>query len=467
MNVTFTFIATCCRTEPLEDRLANFIIRYRPPYVAQVLEGVDTPTGASSLSLDEILTIHTVVRLKRIKMTNSKGKRFYLPVDNSARVEIVPKTRTRLSKGLGSQNRRLPKFLRALRDTPGLDLRNGDVLDPIVKETAYEEEANSVYSRAETLQCKVLFQSDKEIRLALHSDVPFESFEEFDPRRYSLRYVVDNIAFPIAVRFIGDVEFNPDVKTPLIGEFRFEEIVEESIVVATTKLHDHFIIIKLPVDLEVTLFPIRKLRCDAGYIEQYWECLQREIDKLEKQITSFEKDLLPESFFQKNMLPVISERNANIDSYVAELITRVCLSPDTDSDGCKAMGYSSSKRLEECGLEGGEDHYEEMEPSMLIPEGAEDDYESMTHPSSLKCTPVQEGREHFYEAVGPSIAYGHGEGLPYSRARSGQRNSAKTTQEYREKALYSSLNSFRQNSSSNEISPRVYQKLQRKSTNRK
>lgn len=462
--MTFTLIATCCGTEPLEDRLADFIIRYRPPYIAQVLEGVESPTGASSLSLDEVLTIHTVVRLKRIKMTNSKGKRFYLPVDNSARVEIVPKTRTRLSKGLGSQNRRLPKFLRALRDTPELHLRNGDILEPILKETTHQEEANSLYSRAETLKCKVLFQSDKEIRLTLHSDVPFESFEEFDPRRYSLRYVADNVAFPVAVRFIGDVEFNPDVKIPLIGEFCFEEIVEESIVVATTKLHDQLIILKLPLDLKVTLFPIRKVHCDAGYIGQYWECLQRGIDKLEKQITSVEKDLLPESFFQKNMLPVMSERNANIDSYVAELITRVCLSPDTGSDGCKAMGYSSSMRLEECGLEGGEDYYEEMEPSMSIPEGAEDDYESMTHPASIKYTPVQEGREHFYEAVGP---YGHGEGLPYSRATSRQRKSGKTTQEYRQKAQYSSLSPFRQKSSSIDISSHVYQKLQRKSTNRK
>lgn len=68
---------TSYKTQPLEDTLANFIIRYRPPYVVQVLEGVESPTGACSLSLDEIITIHTVVRLKRIKIKNSKGKYFF------------------------------------------------------------------------------------------------------------------------------------------------------------------------------------------------------------------------------------------------------------------------------------------------------------------------------------------------------------------------------------------------------
>lgn len=418
--------------------------------------------------MNEILTIHTAVRLKRIKIRNSKGKYFYLPVDNAARVEIVPKTRTRLNKGLRSQTRRPTKFLRALREMPELNLKEGDILDPILNETTRQEKKANLYSGPETFKCKVLSQPGKEIRLALDYVGPFESFEDFDPRRYSVRYIADNIALPVAVRFIDDVEFNPDIKTPLKGEFRFEEIVEESIVIATTKLqHDQFTILKLPVDLQVTLFPIRKLRCNTGYLSQYWECIQREIDQLEKQITSAEEDLWPESFLQEAMLPVPLEKNGDNDNYVAKLIhstrkTDKCVpSKDEDSDVYEAMGPSSLR------LEGVEDYYETMEPSMRrklgecipTPEGAEDHYEAMAPPISIEYIPAQEGAEHVYEAMKPSIAYGLGEGLPYSRARSRQRMSRKNTQDYREKPLYSCLVSFQPNSSSMEISPHVYEKL--------
>ncbi|XP_078365035.1 uncharacterized protein LOC144649421 [Oculina patagonica] len=476
LKFDFHFIE-CYNTEPFEDTLANFIFRYRLPYIAQVLEGIDSPTGACSLSLNEILTIHTVVRLKRIKMRNSKGKYFYLPVDNAARVEIVPKTRTRLSNGLRSHTRRPAKFLRTLKEMPELILKEGDILDPILNETTRQEREANSYSGPETLKCKVLSQPGKEIRLALDYVGPFESFEDFDPRRYSLRYVADNIALPVAVRFIGDVEYYPDVRTSLKGEFRFEEVVEDSIVIATTKLqHDQFTILKLPVDLQVTLFPIRKLRCNAGYLSQYWECIQREIDKLEKQITSVEEDLWPESFFQEAMLPVPLEGNGNIEDYVAKITTRKideCMPVlDGDSDVYEAMGSFRSGRPEECGLEGTEDYYEAMEPSMghnlgeciPTPEGAEDHYEAMVPPIFNEYVPVQANAEPVYEAMEPSIAYRPGEGLPYSRARSRQRMSRKNNQDYKEKPLYSSLVSFQPNSSSMEISPNVYAKLQRKST---
>ena len=474
LKYKFNFIATCYKTETLEDTLTNFIIRYPPPYIAQVLEGVDSPAGASSVSLYEILTIHTVLRIKRIKMRNSKGKYFYLPVDNAARVEIVPNTRTRLSKGLRTQTRRPAKFLRALREIPELNLKDGDILDPVLNETTRQEnEANSC-SGPETLKCKVLSQPGKEVRVALDHVAPFESFEEFDPRRYSVRYIADNIAFPVAVRFIEDVEFTPDVRTSLTGEFRFEEIVKESIVLASTKIkHDEFTIIKLPVDLEVTLFPIRKLRCDAEYLRQYWECVQREVDNLEKQITSVEEDMLPECFLHENMLPVPPEGNGVNDNYIAKLVAcRIgeCLPVlHKGSDDYQAIGPSS------CGLEESDDYYERMEPSMVRkfgecmpnPEGVENDYEVMVPPTSTEGRSVHDGGEHVYEAMQPSIAYELGEGLPYSRARSCQRISSKTTQDYRGKPLHSSRISFEQNSSYMEVRPHVYQKLQRKSSHGK
>jgi len=163
LKFAFHFIATSYKTQTLKDTLANFIIRYRPPYIVQVLEGVDGPTEACSLSLDEIITIHTVVRLKRIKMKNSKGRYFFLPVDNSARVEIVPKTRTRLSKGGLRSHARRPvviPFLRALKEISELNLEDGDILEPIVNVPGKK-------SGPETLTCKILRQPEREIRLPL------------------------------------------------------------------------------------------------------------------------------------------------------------------------------------------------------------------------------------------------------------------------------------------------------------
>lgn len=66
----------------------------------------------------------------------------------------------------------------------------------------------------------------------------FELFEEFDLRCYFLRYVVDNIVFFVVVWFIGDVEISLEVRIVLKGEFCFEEIVEEFIVIVIIKLYD-------------------------------------------------------------------------------------------------------------------------------------------------------------------------------------------------------------------------------------
>ena len=336
LKFAFHFIATSYKTQTLKDTLANFIIRYRPPYIVQVLEEFDGPTEACSLSLDEIMTIHTVVRLRRIKVQNSKGRYFFLPVDNSARVEIVSKTRTRLSKGGLRSHARRPDvipFLRALKEISELNLKDGDILEPIVNVPGKK-------SGPETLTCKILRQPEREIRLPLDYVVPFESFEEFDPRGYSLRYVADNIAFPVAVRFIGDVKFSPEARVALKGEFRFDEIVEESIVIATTKLRDQFTMLKLPVDLQVTVFPIRKLRCNAEYISKYWERLQPEIDKLETQITSVEDDLLPTSYFQEDTLSTGLEESG--DGYHKEMDVSIVNEYASPLDGNRHV-YESMK----------------------------------------------------------------------------------------------------------------------------
>ena len=439
------------------------MIRYRPPYVVQVLEGVDSPTGACSLSLHEIITIHTVLRLKRIKMKNSKGKYFFLPVDNSARVEIVPKTRTRQSKGgLRSYARRpvMITFLRALREIPELNLEDGDILEPIVHETARGRKAG-----AEILTCKLLRQPDREIRLPLDYVMPFESFEEFDPRRYSLRYVADNIAFPVAVRFIGHVQVSAEARIDLKGEFRFEEIVEESIVIATTKFHDQFTILKLPVDLQVTVFPIRKLRCNSVYIEQYWERLQPEIEKLETQITSAEDDLLPMSYFQENALSAGLEGNgdignneaidvSNVDEYVSTLAG--------DAHLYETMGPSFSGRQYQClqeqeGIR--EDYYVAMElPTtrtvceyMPVPGQDENEYLAMETTIGRKVGEyhiplLDDVFEHVYEAMKPSKAREFTESLPYSSAGRRQRTDSKITQGYGETSLCSSVASFPQDS---------------------
>ena len=423
----------------------------------QVVEGVDSSTGACSLSLDEIITIHTVVRLRRIKMKNSKGRYFFLPVDNSARIEIVPKTRTRHSKGgLRSHARRpvMIKFLRALKEIPELNLEDGDILEPIVSGTAGGKKAGP-----ETLTCKFVRQPDREIRLPIDYVMPIESFEEFDPRRYSLRYVADNIAFPVDVRLIGDVTFSPEVRVALKGEIRFEEIVEETIVIATTKLHDQFTVLRLPVDLQVTVFPIRKLRCNAEYIRRYWEHLQPEIDKLETQITSMEDDLLPTSFRLGG-----SGDTGNHKAMDVSIVNEYASGLEGNGNVYEAMSPPFSGRRDQClqELEGVEDYYEVMElpttrkvyECMPVPGEGEDEYVAME--TSFPCKlgeyhmPLLDGYEHVYEAMRPSNAHKFNEGPPYSRARNRKRTDSKITQGYGEKSLYSSVASFQQDSATME-----------------
>ena len=458
----FTFIVTRYKTQPLEDTLANFIIRYRSPYIVQVLDGIDSPTGACSISLNEIITIHTVVRLKRIKVKNSKRKYFFLPVDNSAKVEIVPKTRTRHNKGgLRSYTRRPVTFLRALKEIPELNLKDGDILEPILTKTSLGKK-----TAPESLTYKILRQPDREIRLPLDYVMPFESFEEFDPRLYSLRYVSDNIAFPVAVRFIGDVKSSPETRIALKGELRFEEIVEESIVIATTKLRDQFTILKLPVDLPITVFPIRKLHCNAEYIRQYWERLQPEIEKLETQITSVEDDLLPTSFLQKQRLSARLEGGGDYGNHEAKGVSIVdeCVSAlDCDGHVYEAMPRglrsSCSDRQYQClqKLEETEDFYEVMElPNIkkvceYMPISGKDEDEYVV----METKPLLDGCEHVYEAMKPLNAQRFSKArVPYSRAESRQRTDSKITQSYRE-SLYSSVASSQQDSASTEKLQRI------------
>ena len=387
-------------------------------------------------------------------MRDSKGKYYFLPVDNLARVEIVPKTRTRLTRGLGPHILRA-NFLRPLKEIPELNLNDGDILEPVPVriESTRKTEADS-WSEPKTLKCKILRQPGREIRLPLDCGVPFELFNDFDPRSYTLRYVADNIAFPVAVRFIGNVEYHHDVRIPLRGEFCFEEVVEESIVIATTKVeHNQFTILKLPLDLQVTLFPIRKLYCNAKYIARNWKYLQDEIDKLEKQITTVENDLFPSCYF-KNDRPVRQLKESG----------------------------GHFKAMKECMpvLDG-------LDERLTVPAGHGSNPEKPTMPSLShkvdECRPVLEGDEHDYETIGPSITAKQDEyisvperdigdyesvqlvpdSIPYSSARSRQGMHSKNTQDHPEKPLYSSLTSIPQSRNPRERPPHVYAKLKRKS----
>jgi len=335
-------------------------------------------------------------------------------------------------------------FLRALKDIPELNLDDGDILEPILTKTVLGKKAGP-----ESLTYKILRQPDREIRLPLDYVMPFESFEEFDPRLYSLRYVSDNIAFPVAVRFIGDVRSSPETRIALKGELRFEEIVEESIVIATTKLRDQFAILKLPVDLPITVFPIRKLHCNAEYIRKYWERLQPEIDRLETQITSVEDDLLPTSFLHEAKgVSIVDECVSALESdgHVYEAMPRGLRSSFSDRQ------YQCLQKLEET-----EDFYEVMElPNtkniceyMPISGKDEDEYVVM------ETKPLLDGCEHVYEAMKPLNAQRFSEArVPYSRAESRQRTDSKITQSYRE-SLYSSVASSQQDSASTEKLQRI------------
>jgi len=284
--------------------------------------------------------------------------------------------------------------------------------------------------------------------------MPFESFEEFDPRGYFLRHVADNIALPVAVRFIGDTKFSPEARVALKGEFRFEEIVEESIVIATTKLRDEFTILKLPVDLQITLLPIRKLRCNAEYMSKYWERLKLEIDKLETQITNVEDDLLPMSYFQENT-PSVGLEGSGDSGYhkamIVSIVNEYASAPHGDRHVYEAMKPSildmqdrSLERPEET-----EDYYEAIElPTTrkvceYIPVPGECEDENVAMETSIARElgeyhmPLLQGCEHVYEAMKPSKAHKFREGLLCSRP-----TDSKITKGLRGKSLNSSVASF-------------------------
>lgn len=440
------FTAALHKPDSLEETLANFIIRYQPPYIAQVLEGVDN--GVFSVSVDELLTVHKTVQLRRIRMRDSKGKHYFLPVDNSARVEIVPRTRTRLAKDFDPHLIRTARFLRVLRDVPELKLDDGDILEPIFFESTRSTEA-------ETLKCKILREPGKEIRLPLHWGVPLELLHDFDPRSYTLRYVADNIAFPVAVRFVENVVSYSDVVATLRGEFYFEEVVEETIVITTTKVNqDQLTILKLPLDLPLTLHPIRKLNCDSKYIVRYWQYLREELDRLENQMTTADNDLLPSSRFE-NMGRVVRLYKESED-YLKGMKKFQPVKKASDEgevvpknlceDFYEPMMPSLVHKQEECRLfqEEVEPNYEAMEPCIS---GKHDEYAT-----------VFEGAISNYETVEPLSS-----SVPYSSAKSRQSLNSKSAQSLREEPFYCSLTSIFHGTSPLERPSHVYVKLEQKS----
>ncbi|XP_022779619.1 uncharacterized protein LOC111321099 [Stylophora pistillata] len=442
--------ATLHKPDSLGETLAYFITRYQPPYIAQVLEGVESHNGACSVSVDELLTVHKSVQLRRIRMRDSKGKHYFLPVDNSTRVEIVPKTRTRLTKSFGPHLIRTARFLRVLRDVPELKLNEGDVLEPFLFESTSNTEA-------ETLKCKILRQPGKEIRLPLHWRVPLESFQDFNPRSYTIRYVADNIAFPVAVRFVGNVVFYSDVTASLRGEFYFEEVVEETIVIATTGVkQDQFTILKLPLDLPVTLYPIKKLHCDSKYINRYWKYLQEELDKLEKQITTVDNDLLPSSHFEN--MGRVARLHEEIGDHLKTM--RECQPAVKGLD--KGVVVPKPNLCE--------DFYEPMMPSLInevdkcmpFQEEVEHNYEAMsscTLGKQSEYASVFDGGINSYDAVEPLPC-----SVPYSSAKRRQSFRSKSVESLREEPFYSSLTSIFQGASPLERPPHVYEKLENKSS---
>ncbi|KXJ17488.1 GRB2-associated and regulator of MAPK protein-like [Exaiptasia diaphana] len=234
--------------------LAEFLSSYTLPQIVCVRDGYLDIEEITTLSTDQIMTLHFVKPCKMLKgfSETKKTEQLSIPVNTVGKIEILPDKLPTIYKSVKAvkNDPRVKKVL-SLHNHAWLGIKEQDVLNI--------EGCKKKHGK-EYLRCSVINRDGIIIELPISYQACFHSYEE--PNTIAIRDVEKHCTFPCTVRIKASAPTKPDydpedrsefLDLSSFGRIKLMGIYDYDKIVASIRHLDKVRIMQIPISLEITV----------------------------------------------------------------------------------------------------------------------------------------------------------------------------------------------------------------------
>ncbi|XP_032227503.2 uncharacterized protein LOC116610936 [Nematostella vectensis] len=225
--------------------LREFVKRFSLPQIVRVLDGFLDLNEENTLSMDQVLTLHSAQTTRVLRMTDSSGLQLEVPTTLNLMVDVVSKrAKVYTAREL---NEAAPVFVRPLKEDKRIGITSDDVLK--IEESSSENK--------HIVLCTVV-KTGTQFRIPLTYQGAFEAYCKHDVLKIS--DVHKYYEFPCEMNVRKD---DATADSEQWGQlYKLKELQALSqftnqIIIASIRYKNRVSVLQLPADLEVTVRPAK------------------------------------------------------------------------------------------------------------------------------------------------------------------------------------------------------------------
>lgn len=229
--------------------LEEFLKKLDLPQIVCVRDGYYDLEDITTLSTDQVLTLHTVKTCRMVKGLSMTNEEISIPTNIQGKVEVMASKLPKMYKSVKAVNKDWPKMVISLHNHVWLGIMANDVLK---LETVKRKRLK------EFLCCSFVNKEADDIELPMSFDACFQSYEV--PRCIEVNQIESHLQMPCYVKIHAKSPIKPNVDDPSesldLGTFGRIQLIHAYTyrkIIASIRDKERTSVMQIPVDLEITV----------------------------------------------------------------------------------------------------------------------------------------------------------------------------------------------------------------------
>ncbi|XP_031574528.1 uncharacterized protein LOC116308280 [Actinia tenebrosa] len=231
--------------------LEEFLKKLDLPQIVCVRDGYYDLEDITTLSTDQVLTLHTLKTCRMVKGISETNEEISIPTNIQGRVELMPSDLPKMYKSVKAVTKDWPKMVISLHNHVWLGLMTNDVLK---LETVKRKRLK------EFLCCSFVNKEADVVELPMSYEACFQSYEE--PKHIEVNQIESHCKMPCYVKIHAKSPIKPNVDDPsetldlsTFGRIQLVHAYNYRKIIASIRDKERTSVMQIPVDLEITIMP--------------------------------------------------------------------------------------------------------------------------------------------------------------------------------------------------------------------
>lgn len=228
--------------------LEEFLKKLDLPQIVCVRDGYYDLEDITTLSTDQVLTLHTVKTCRMVKGLSESNEEISIPTNIQGKVEVMPNKLPKMYKSVKAVSKDGPKMVISLHNHVWLGIMANDVLK---LETVKRK-------RLKEFLCCSFVNKEGYVDLPMSYEACFQSYEA--PKCIEVKQIESHLQMPCYVKIHAKSPIRPNVDDPSetldLGSFGRIQLIHAYTyrkIIASIRDKERTSVMQIPVDLEITI----------------------------------------------------------------------------------------------------------------------------------------------------------------------------------------------------------------------